>query len=134
MRKGVLLKRFRIVECFSYLELARSSLLKKYQLCSPSVHIVISTFKQLQLEWIEVQFRFNNPQFRNGILFQELFWPNERKKNLVIQKNIFDITRTTYSHLERSENFLKQNAFLAYSWRFLRSNILEKLEFKLEKK
>ena len=53
---------------------------KKYQLCSPTLHIVISTFKQLQLEWIEVQFRFNNPQFRNGILFPKFFWPTVRKK------------------------------------------------------
>ena len=68
MRKGVLLKRFRIVECFSYLELARSSLLKKYQLCSPSVHIVISTFKQLQLEWIEVQFRFTGKSFSEALI------------------------------------------------------------------
>ena len=40
-----------------------------------------------------------------------------------------------YSNSEWSEKFLKQNAFLTYSWRFLRSNIvLEKLEFKSERK
>ena len=32
-----------------------------------------------------------------------------------------------------SEQFLKQNANLIYSWRFLRSNVLEKIEFKFEK-
>ena len=35
-----------------------------------------------------------------------------------------------YSDSKRSEFFLKQNAFLSGSWRFLR---LEHLEFKLEK-
>ena len=30
-------------------------------------------------------------------------------------------------------NFWKQNAFLTCSWRFVRSNKLEQLEFKLEK-
>ena len=30
-------------------------------------------------------------------------------------------------------NFWKQNAFLTCSWRFLKSNKLEQLEFKLEK-
>ena len=30
-------------------------------------------------------------------------------------------------------NFWKQNAFLTYSWRFLRSKKLDPLEFKLEK-
>ena len=29
-------------------------------------------------------------------------------------------------------NYCQQNAFLTYSWRFLRSNKLEQLEFKLE--
>ena len=31
-------------------------------------------------------------------------------------------------------NFLLQNASLTWSWRFLRSNTFEQLEFKLEKK
>ena len=31
------------------------------------------------------------------------------------------------------KHFLKQNAFLTCFWRFLRPNILEQLEFKLEK-
>ena len=33
---------------------------------------------------------------------------------------------------EKSEQSLKQNAFLIYFWRFLRSNTLEQLDFKLE--
>ena len=40
----------------------------------------------------------------------------------------FEITRTVYSNSERSEQFLKQNAFLTCSWRFLRSNKWEQLE------
>ena len=36
---------------------------------------------------------------------------------------------TEIEQLERPEQFLKQNAFLTYSWRFLRPN---KLEFRLE--
>jgi hypothetical protein len=38
-----------------------------------------------------------------------------------------------YFHSERSEQFLKQNDLLTFSWRFLRSNTLQKLELKLEK-
>ena len=34
---------------------------------------------------------------------------------------------------EMSEQFLKQNVLLTYSWRFLRSNTSEQLDFKLEK-
>ena len=62
-----------------------------------------------------------------------------QKKNLKFKaegkefvKN-FEITRTIYSNIERREQFLKQNAFLTYSWRFLRSNTLEQLEFQFEK-
>ena len=40
---------------------------------------------------------------------------------------MFEITRTIYSNSERSEQFLKQNAFLTCSWRFLRSSIFEQL-------
>ena len=36
----------------------------------------------------------------------------------------FVITRTIFSNSKRSEQFLKQNAFLTCSWRFLRSNRL----------
>ena len=46
---------------------------------------------------------------------------------------MFEITRTICSKSERSEQYLKQNAFLTYFGRFLRSNTLEQLELKLEK-
>jgi hypothetical protein len=39
-----------------------------------------------------------------------------------------------YSNSESSEQFLETNAFLTCSWRFLISNKLEQLEFKLKKK
>ena len=37
----------------------------------------------------------------------------------------FEITRTIYLQSERSEQFMKQNAELTYSWRFLRSILIE---------
>ena len=40
----------------------------------------------------------------------------------------FEITRT----VKGQNNFWYQNVFLTCSWRFLRSNKLEQLEFKLE--
>ena len=43
------------------------------------------------------------------------------------------INRTIYSNSERSDLYSEKNAFLIYSWRFLRSDTLEQLEFKLEK-
>ena len=45
----------------------------------------------------------------------------------------FEITKTIYSNSERSEHFGKQNAFSTCSCRFLMSNKLEQVEFKLEK-
>ena len=48
------------------------------------------------------------------------FWTN-RGWRLKICK-IFEITRTIYSNSKRLVQFLRQNAFLTYSWRFLRSN------------
>ena len=46
---------------------------------------------------------------------------------------IFEITRTICSNRERSEQFLVTECFFNLSWRFLRSNKLEQLGFKLEK-
>ena len=40
---------------------------------------------------------------------------------------------TIYSNSEGQNNLWQQNAFLTCSWRFLRYNKLERLEFKLEK-
>ena len=45
----------------------------------------------------------------------------------------FEITRTIHSNIERTEQSLTQNGFRTYFWRFLRSNKLEHLQFKLEK-
>ena len=55
------------------------------------------------------------------------------RKNCSNDREKLEITRTIYSNSERSEQFLKPNAFLTYSWRFLRSNKLEQFELKLEK-
>ena len=41
--------------------------------------------------------------------------------------------QSEFSMSKSSKSFYKQNAFLTCSWRFLRSNKLEQLEFKLEK-
>ena len=62
----------------------------------------------------------------------DLLWENIV---LVIEKNckIFENTKTIYSNSERSEQFLVTECFLTSSWRFLRSNKLEQLEFILEK-
>ena len=64
----------------------------------------------------------------------DLLW---EKIVLVIKKNffkIFEITRTIYSNSEWSEQFVVTECFLLTCfWRFLRSNKLEQLEFKLEK-
>ena len=45
----------------------------------------------------------------------------------------FEITRTIYSNSARSDQFLVTECFLTCSWRFLISNKLEQLIFKLEK-
>ena len=51
----------------------------------------------------------------------------------IICKN-FEVNITVYSNSERPEKFLVTEYFLTCcSWRFLRSNELEQLEFKLEK-
>ena len=58
-----------------------------------------------------------------------LDWGNRLKLDPEGQK----ITKTICSKSERSEQFLKQNAFLTYSWRFFRTDKLEEFKFKLEK-
>ena len=60
---------------------------------------------------VQVQNRSQYCYPRNGILLPKLFWPTVRKT--------FEITRTTYSNSERSEQFLKQNTFLTCYRRFL---------------
>ena len=76
----------------------------------------------------------------DDILLQKLFWPSVKKNVLVTKKNFWNlrlkaenlqkfflITRTIYSNSERSNQFLKQIAFLTCSRRFLRLNALEQL-------
>ena len=41
------------------------------------------------------------------------------------EKLLRSLLRPIYSNSEKSERFFKQNAFLTYSWRFLRSKTLE---------
>ena len=48
-------------------------------------------------------------------------------------RKTFEILGFIYSNSEISVQFLKQNAFLTCSWKFLRSNTLQQLVFKLEK-
>ena len=45
------------------------------------------------------------------------------------QDHMLDVNRS----IDRSEQFLKENAFLTHSWKFLRPNALDQLQFKLEK-
>ena len=59
--------------------------------------------------------------------YSDLLWEKLRKTFEIrgwrprIYKN-FEITWTIHSNSERSEQFVKQNAFLTCTWRFLRSN------------
>ena len=75
---------------------------------------------------------------KNGILLPKLFWPTVRKncsidwEKLLKSKaeaqdiwKIFKINITIHSHYERREQFMKQNAFLICSWRFLIHNEIE---------
>ena len=63
-------------------------------------------------------------------MIEKNLW-NSRLKAKIFK--IFEISRTIYSNREGQNNFWWQNAFLTCSWRFLRSNRLGQLEFKLEK-
>ena len=67
----------------------------------------------------------------------KLLWEkcsSDREKLLIFEaegqefaKILRSLARTIYLNKERSEEFLKQSAFLICSWRFLRSNTLEQL-------
>ena len=46
---------------------------------------------------------------------------------------MFEISATIYSNSEKLEQFLETECFFTSSWRFLISNKLEPLEFKLKK-
>ena len=57
-----------------------------------------------------------------------------KKKNvLVIEKKLLRSLEQSIQTVKGQNNIWKQNAFLTCSWRFLISNKLEQLEFKLEK-
>ena len=56
----------------------------------------------------------------SGILFPKLFWPTVRKKCFVIEKNFWNSKLKVFLN---SERFLKQNAFLTCSWRFLKHKL-----------
>ena len=66
----------------------------------------------------QIGFLLMNVKFGNGILLPKLLRSLEQFIQTVKGQN----------------NFWQQNAFLTCSWRFLISNKLEQLEFKLEKK
>ena len=87
----------------------------------------------------------------NGFFVEEMVFCYQNCSNLlwerivlVIEKKIeiwgwrsrifknFEITKTIYSNSEGLEQFLVTEYFLTCSWRFLGSNELEQLEFKLE--
>ena len=95
---------------------------------------------------------FTNPEFsifvyfRNGILSPKLFRPTVRKNCSSDQEKLLKFEaegRVNISNFLRSlEQFIQtvkgqmnfwNRMFLTCSWRFLRSNTLEQLEFKLEK-
>ena len=59
----------------------------------------------------------------SGTSFESWGWRPSVCKN-------FEITKIIHSNSERSGQFLKQNAFLTCSWRYLRSTILEQLKLK----
>ena len=99
------------------------------------------------VNWGPTEVSLSKSWTRNGIFFPKLFWPYCKKKlvYLVIEKKKMkfvvegrefakkiEITRTIHLNSVRSEQFLKQNAFLTCSRRFLRSKTLEKWVFKLK--
>ena len=96
------------------------------------VHVDLAKKKTKRLEMV---FCYQNC---SELLWEKMFlWLRKtfeiRSWRLRIFK-IFEITGTIYSNSERSEQFLVTECFfLTCSWRFLISNKLEQLEFKLEK-
>ena len=76
---------------------------------------------------------------RNSTLFPKLFWPNVRKKSFIDRELFLKFKAEGQefaqflSSVEQFIRTVKENAFLTCSWRFLKSNKLQWLEFKLEK-
>ena len=94
------------------------------------------------------QFFWHN--VRNGIMLPKLFWLTERKNSSSDPKNLLNLKtenlQKIWDHyieqfiqtVKGQTNFgnrisTKQDAFFTWSWRFLRSNKSEQLEFKFEK-
>ena len=87
----------------------------------------------------------NKMKFKFQISQKKYLWYFVTKIVLVIEKTFgirgwkpricknFEMTRTIYSNSESSEEYLVTECFLTCSWRFLMSNRLGQLEFKLEK-
>ena len=105
------------------------------------IFVLISFSTRLKLAIIRRQ-NMCNKLVWNGILLPKLFWPTVRKKcsrdleNLLkfevegqVFAKMFEIIGRIYSNSERSKQFLVTTC----SWRFLISNRLEQLQFKLEK-
>ena len=67
------------------------------------------------------------------VLVIEKKFCNSRLKAENLQKKLISLEQFIQTVKGRSEQFLVTECFLTCSWRFLRSNELEQLEFKLEK-
>ena len=87
---------------------------------------------------------FRNQRKNIGILFSKNFWSTVRNNCSIDREKLFKLEAEgrEFVKILRSieqfnqtgkDQFLKQNAFLTCSWSFLRSNILQQLEFRLEK-
>ena len=85
----------------------------------------------------------------NGIFLPKMFWPtvrnelkncpSDQEKNSKFEAEGWEFAKFLRSleqfiqTVKGQNNFWQQNVFLTFSWRFLISNKLEQLEFKLEK-
>ena len=95
------------------------------------LHTLPLTTDGKKLRNIATTFSYNI-KMKNGMYFvSELFQTHWRKKRRICKK--FKIVKTIYLSIESSVQFLKQNTFSTCSWKFLRSNELEQLYFKLKR-
>ena len=76
----------------------------------------------------------------NSILFPKLFWPtvrrncsSDRETLMKFEAKFLRSQEQFIRTLKCQNNFLQQNAFLTYSWKFLSSNTSEQLKLKLNK-
>ena len=65
--------------------------------------------------------------------WRELVFCYQNCSDLLWEKIVLVIEKTFEWKVRTQNNFWQQNVFLTCSWRFLRSNKLEQLEFKFEK-